>query len=41
MIGLKGHRTAGGIRVSAYNAVSVQDIEVLVSFLEQFAKSHG
>ncbi len=41
MIGLKGHRTAGGIRVSAYNAVSVQDIEVLVSFMEQFEKSHG
>ncbi|MBL8915587.1 MAG: aminotransferase class V-fold PLP-dependent enzyme, partial [Archangium sp.] len=41
MIGLKGHRTTGGIRVSAYNAVSVQDIEVLVSFMEQFAKSHG
>lgn len=41
MVGLKGHRTAGGIRVSAYNAVSVQDIEVLVSFMEQFAKSHG
>lgn len=41
MIGLKGHRTAGGIRVSAYNAVSLQDIETLVSFMEQFAKSHG
>lgn len=41
MIGLKGHRITGGIRVSAYNAVSVQDIEVLVSFMEQFAKSNG
>ncbi|HEY1086856.1 MAG TPA: 3-phosphoserine/phosphohydroxythreonine transaminase [Archangium sp.] len=41
MIGLKGHRSAGGIRVSAYNAVSVQDIEALVSFMEQFAKSRG
>jgi phosphoserine aminotransferase len=41
MIGLKGHRSTGGIRVSAYNAVSVQDIETLVSFMEQFAKSHG
>lgn len=41
MIGLKGHRTTGGIRVSAYNAVSVQDIEVLVSFMERFAQSHG
>ena len=41
MIGLKGHRTAGGIRVSAYNALSLEDIETLVSFMEQFAKSHG
>jgi phosphoserine aminotransferase len=41
MVGLKGHRVAGGIRVSAYNAVSVEDIQVLVSFLETFAKSHG
>jgi phosphoserine aminotransferase len=41
MVGLKGHRIAGGIRVSAYNAVSVGDIEVLVSFLESFAKSNG
>ena len=41
MVGLKGHRIAGGIRVSAYNAVSVADIETLVSFLESFAKSHG
>ncbi len=41
MIGLKGHRITGGIRVSAYNAVSVRDIEVLVSFMEQFAKSNG
>lgn len=41
MVGLKGHRTAGGIRVSAYNAVSVKDIETLVSFMESFAKSNG
>jgi phosphoserine aminotransferase len=41
MVGLKGHRIAGGIRVSAYNAVSVGDLEVLTSFMESFAKSHG
>ncbi len=41
MVGLKGHRSAGGIRVSAYNAVSVKDVETLVSFMESFAKSHG
>ncbi len=41
MAGLKGHRSAGGIRVSAYNAVSVQDIKPLVSFMERFAKANG
>jgi len=41
MVGLKGHRSAGGIRVSAYNAVSEADIGALVSFMESFAKSNG
>lgn len=41
MIGLKGHRSAGGIRVSAYNAVSVEDIQALVGFMESFAKANG
>ncbi len=41
LVGLKGHRSSGGIRVSAYNAVSVADIEALVSFMESFAKANG
>lgn len=41
MVGLKGHRSAGGIRVSAYNAVSPEDIRTLVSFMESFAKANG
>jgi phosphoserine aminotransferase len=41
MVGLKGHRSAGGIRVSAYNAVSVGDIETLVSFMDAFARANG
>jgi phosphoserine aminotransferase len=41
MVGLKGHRSAGGIRVSAYNAVSVEDLKTLVSFMETFSKSNG
>lgn len=41
MVGLKGHRSAGGIRVSAYNAVSVADLETLVKFMDAFAKSNG
>jgi phosphoserine aminotransferase len=41
MVGLKGHRSAGGLRVSAYNAVSEADIRTLVSFMESFANSNG
>jgi phosphoserine aminotransferase len=37
LVGLKGHRSVGGIRVSAYNAVSVADIEKLVAFMRDFA----
>jgi phosphoserine aminotransferase len=41
MWGLKGHRSVGGIRVSAYNAVSVLDIKALVGLMESFAKANG
>ncbi len=41
MVGLKGYRTLGGIRVSMYNAVSVEDISTLVSFMEDFAAKHA
>jgi phosphoserine aminotransferase len=41
MVGLKGHRSAGGIRVSSYNAVSPDNVRTLVGFMEQFAKSNG
>jgi phosphoserine aminotransferase len=38
LIGLKGHRSVGGIRASIYNAVSVDDVKTLVGFMEEFAK---
>ncbi len=41
MVGLKGHRIVGGIRVSAYNAVSEQDIATLVSFMKSFALKYA
>ncbi len=41
MVGLKGHRTAGGIRVSLYNAVSVENVRTLVSFMDHFVKTRG
>ncbi|MBJ6762073.1 3-phosphoserine/phosphohydroxythreonine transaminase [Myxococcaceae bacterium JPH2] len=41
MAGLKGHRSVGGIRASLYNAVSVEDVRALVSFMDHFVKTHG
>jgi phosphoserine aminotransferase len=41
MVGLKGHRSVGGIRVSTYNAVSQGDVEALVAFMQDFAKANG
>lgn len=41
MVGLKGHRLTGGIRVSAYNAVSLDDMQTLASFMEAFARANG
>ncbi|MBI5528071.1 MAG: 3-phosphoserine/phosphohydroxythreonine transaminase [Deltaproteobacteria bacterium] len=41
MVGLKGYRDVGGIRVSMYNAVRVEDVRTLVSFMEEFVRKHG
>jgi phosphoserine aminotransferase len=35
-VGLKGHRSVGGIRVSMYNAMPLVGIEALVSFMRKF-----
>jgi phosphoserine aminotransferase len=36
MVGLKGHRSVGGIRVSLYNAVSPASVEALCAFMRAF-----
>jgi phosphoserine aminotransferase len=40
MVGLKGHRSVGGIRASLYNAVPVPWAEALAGFMGEFAKKH-
>lgn len=37
LIGLKGHRSVGGLRASLYNAVSVEDVQKLCDFMNDFA----
>ena len=41
MIGLKGHRSVGGLRTSIYNAVSEDSVKTLVSFMEEFERTRG
>ncbi|AUX44016.1 MFS transporter [Sorangium cellulosum] len=38
MVGLAGHRSTGGIRVSTYNAVTIESVERLTAFMRDFAK---
>lgn len=41
MIGLKGHRSVGGMRASIYNAVELSDVKVLVQFMQEFQRKNG
>ncbi|KAJ9642012.1 Phosphoserine transaminase [Coniosporium apollinis] len=38
LTGLKGHRSVGGMRASNYNAVSLEGVEKLVQYLEEYAQ---
>ncbi|OQX74370.1 MAG: phosphoserine transaminase [Campylobacteraceae bacterium 4484_4] len=40
MIGLKGHRSIGGLRASIYNAMQIEGVEKLVDLMERFASEH-
>lgn len=40
LIGLKGHRDAGGIRASLYNALPLEGVKKLTEFMEQFKKDN-
>jgi len=41
MIGLKGHRSVGGMRASIYNAVSLEAVTTLVDFMKEFEQNNG
>ncbi|TFG11787.1 3-phosphoserine/phosphohydroxythreonine transaminase [Candidatus Thorarchaeota archaeon] len=40
LIGLKGHRSVGGMRASIYNAMSIEGVETLTKFLTEFKEKH-
>ena len=41
LVSLKGHKSVGGMRASIYNAVSLDGVQVLVDFMNDFAKRNG
>ncbi|MGG3282007.1 3-phosphoserine/phosphohydroxythreonine transaminase [Paenibacillus solani] len=40
-VGLKGHRSVGGLRASVYNAVPYESAQALVEFMQQFKSHHS
>ena len=38
MVGIKGHRSVGGFRVSMYNALPLQSVEALTDLMKDFAQ---
>ena len=41
LLQLKGHRSVGGMRASIYNAMPLQGVQALVSFMNEFAQKNG
>ena len=41
LIGLKGHRSVGGLRASLYNACPRESVEALVVFMREFERVNG
>jgi phosphoserine aminotransferase len=41
LVGTPGHRSVGGMRVSLYNAITLDAVEALTSFLREFQRTRG
>jgi phosphoserine aminotransferase len=41
LVGLKGHRSVGGMRASIYNAMPVEGCKALAQFMKEFQKKNG
>jgi len=41
MLGLKGHRSVGGLRASIYNACPYEDVVSLCDFMKEFERKNG
>jgi phosphoserine aminotransferase len=41
MVGVKGHRSVGGFRVSMYNALTLDSVKALTDLMKEFAAKKG
>lgn len=41
LLGLKGHRSVGGIRASIYNAMTEEGVDTLINFMQNFERQYG
>ena len=41
LIGVKGHRSVGGMRASIYNAMPVEGVTALVDYMKDFERRYG
>jgi phosphoserine aminotransferase len=41
LLQLKGHKSVGGMRASIYNAMPLEGVQALTSYLQDFEKRHG
>jgi phosphoserine aminotransferase len=41
IIGVKGHRLIGGIRVSLYNAIRLEEVDACIECMKEFERSRG
>ena len=40
LVGLKGHRSVGGMRASIYNAMTIEGVEALAEFMKEFQEEN-
>jgi phosphoserine aminotransferase len=41
MVGVKGHRSVGGFRISMYNALTIDSVKAITDLMKLFAAKHG
>jgi phosphoserine aminotransferase len=41
MVGVKGHRSVGGFRVSMYNALSLESVQAFTDLAKAFSNQYG